>query len=144
MIEIAETGGTTQRAIAVGNGFEMRRDRIDGQLTGAVNCVLERARDEIGRPLPTGQASQRRIEMQGPAQQDVAGPLARVLGVDEAEMDLALVPQAGLCDRLGRLIVEIDLASVCREREGRASALDTGAEYRNCLSDRTPPNAQCE
>lgn len=82
--------------------------------------------------------------MQGTAQQDIAGPLARILGVDEAQMDLAFVPQAGPRDRLGRLIEEIDLASPCRERKGCASPLDAGAEYRNCLDDRTPPNARRE
>jgi hypothetical protein len=82
--------------------------------------------------------------MYGAAQQHVAGSLARVLGVDEAEMDLAFVPQAGLRDRLGGLIEQVDLASARRERKGGAGSLDAGAENRNCLTDRTPPNARRE
>jgi hypothetical protein len=82
--------------------------------------------------------------MQRSSQQDVAGPFARFLGVDETQMDLAFVPQAGLGDGLRRLVKEVDLAPARRKGEGRASPLDTGAKYRNCLRDRTPPNARRE
>jgi hypothetical protein len=78
--------------------------------------------------------------MQRSAQQDVAGPLAGILGIDQAEMDLALVPQAGLRDRLARPIEQVDLASARRERQGGAGSLDAGAQYRDCLGDRSPPD----
>ena len=59
-------------------------------------------------------------------------------------MDLAFVPQAGLRDRLGRLIEQVDLASARGKGESRASPLETSTKYRNCLRDRTPPNARRE
>lgn len=139
MIEIGEARRITQRAVPRGDRFEMGCDRIGGQLAVAMDGVVERAREQAVRLFTAGQPPQRGIEMQGAVEQDVGRPLARVLGIDETEMDLAFVPQAGLRDRLGSLIEQIDLASARCERKSSAGPLDAGAKYRNRFADRTPP-----
>src|SRR5262249_54333895 len=108
---------------------------VRGQAIGieqrpAMDAVVERRGHDVGRG-ERDPAPQVRLEGERALDQLCGGAQARVCGVEEAEVDLALVDEARSRDRLRRLLVQIDAVAARRELECRTGAYSAGPDDRD-------------
>jgi hypothetical protein len=68
-------------------------------------------------------------KLQRGLQHQKRGSHARIVGIDEAEMDLAFVAQAGAVECPRRAVDEGDEVVLLRQGQRRASALNAGSQY---------------
>ncbi len=109
--------------------LEVLEDRVHPEQAVSGHEVVKRLRRKPGVGRRSGEALEDAREGQGAPDHDLVRLTGRVVGVDEAEVELALVVEAGAHHRRGRRIEQIDRVAPPREFQSQTAPHDARSKH---------------